>query len=139
MGLNVLMLYSEDTYTVEKYPYFGYMRGRYSYDEMKDFGDYAELFGVEIIPCIQTLAHLEKFLKWKESEPLKDTGSVLLVGEEKVYTFIEEMIKSATAPFKTKRIHLGMDEAWDLGLGEYLKRNGFRRRHDIMNEHVAEL
>jgi len=128
MGLNVLMLYSEDTYTVEKYPYFGYMRGRYSYDEMKEFGDYAELFGVEIIPCIQTLAHLEKFLKWRESAPLRDTSSVLLVGEEKVYTFIEEMIKSATAPFKTKRIHLGMDEAWDLGLGEYLKRNGFRRK-----------
>jgi hexosaminidase len=139
MGLNMLMLYSEDTYTVDKYPYFGYMRGRYSHDEMKEFGNYAGIFGIEIIPCIQTLAHLEKFLRWKESAPLKDTSSVLLVGEEKVYELIEEMIKSAAAPFSTNRIHLGMDEAWDLGLGEYLNRNGFRRRHDIMNEHVARV
>lgn len=139
MGLNVLMLYTEDTYTVEKYPYFGYMRGRYSYEELKEIGDYADLFGVEVIPCIQTLAHLEKFLRWRESGQLKDTSSVLLVGEEKVYEFIEEMIKSATAPFKTNRIHLGMDEAWDLGLGAYLRKHGYRRRHDLMSEHVARV
>ena len=35
-GLNSLMLYMEDVYEVEGYPYFGYMRGRYSMDEMKE-------------------------------------------------------------------------------------------------------
>src|SRR5690625_7630506 len=30
MGLNTLMVYTEDTYEVEEYPYFGYMRGRRS-------------------------------------------------------------------------------------------------------------
>jgi len=139
MGLNMLMLYTEDIYTVQNYPYFGYMRGRYTYDEMKELDDYADCFGIEIIPCIQTLAHLEQFLKWRESEPLKDTSSVLLVGEEKVYTFIEEIIKASVSPLRTKRIHLGMDEAWDLGLGNYLLKNGYTRRHDIMNLHAAKV
>src|SRR5690625_4589935 len=55
MGLNVLMVYTEDTYEVEDYPYFGYMRGRYTEDEMKNCDEYAKALGIEMIPCIQTL------------------------------------------------------------------------------------
>src|SRR5690625_859907 len=58
MGLNTLMVYTEDTYEVEEYPYFGYMRGRYSEQELKICDDYATELGIEMIPCIQTLAHL---------------------------------------------------------------------------------
>ena len=58
MGYNVLMLYTEDTYTLEGEPYFGYMRGRYGKEEWKQLDAYARLRGVELIPCIQTLAHL---------------------------------------------------------------------------------
>ena len=36
MGLNSMMLYTEDTYTVDNYPYFGYLRGRYSKEELKE-------------------------------------------------------------------------------------------------------
>ena len=36
MGHNTLMLYTEDTYEVPEYPYFGYMRGRYSFEELKN-------------------------------------------------------------------------------------------------------
>ena len=35
MGYNCVMLYTEDTYKVDGEPYFGYMRGRYTKDEMK--------------------------------------------------------------------------------------------------------
>ena len=35
MGLNLVMLYTEDTYEVEGWPYFGYMRGRYSREELE--------------------------------------------------------------------------------------------------------
>lgn len=139
MGLNLLMLYAEDTYTVESRPYFGYMRGRYSYDELKECDDYAEVFGVEIVPCIQTLAHLTAALKWNYAANIKDTEDILLVGEEKTYEFIEEMIKAASAPFRSKRIHIGMDEAHNLGLGKYLDIHGYRRRFDIMNEHLARV
>lgn len=139
MGLNQIMLYSEDTYTIEGKPYFGYMRGRYSYNELKEFDDYADLFGIEVIPCIQTLAHLTQALKWDYAEDLKDTDDILLAGSEKTYAFIDEMIACASAPFKSKRIHIGMDEAHYLGLGNYLSKNGYRRRFDIMNEHLKRV
>ncbi|HHV95601.1 MAG TPA: beta-N-acetylhexosaminidase [Clostridiaceae bacterium] len=139
MGLNLCMLYTEDTYEVEGWPYFGYMRGRYTYEELKDIDDYADIFGIELIPCIQTLAHLANPLRWGSMAELKDTSSVLLVGNEKVYKLIEDMIVSVSKPFRSKRIHIGMDEAMDLGLGRYLDLNGYRSRFDIMIEHLNKV
>ena len=36
MGYNSLELYTEDTYKIPDEPYFGYMRGGYTPDEIKD-------------------------------------------------------------------------------------------------------
>ena len=35
LGYNALLLYTEDTYEISGQPYFGYMRGRYSQEELK--------------------------------------------------------------------------------------------------------
>lgn len=136
MGLDVVMMYTEDTFEMEKYPYFGYMRGRYSEAELQECDQYADHFGIEMIPCIQTLAHLTEALKWNYAGDIRDTEDILLVGEEKTYQFIEEMVKAASRPFKTNRIHIGMDEAHRLGLGSYLEKNGYTERFSIMNEHL---
>jgi len=139
MGLNMLMLYCEDSYEVKEQPYFGYMRGKYSYEDLKECDDYADIFGIEMIPCIQTLAHLIDILKWPVYWDMRDDEETLLVGEEKVYKFIEDLIVAAAAPFRTKRIHIGMDEAWRLGMGAYFDKHGLRKKFDIMNEHLARV
>ncbi len=36
MGLGMFMLYTEDTYEIKEYPYFGYMRGRYTEEELRE-------------------------------------------------------------------------------------------------------
>ncbi|MCE5169143.1 beta-N-acetylhexosaminidase [Paenibacillus profundus] len=136
MGLNGVMLYTEDTYEVPERPYFGYMRGRYTAEELYDIDQYAAQFGIEIVPCIQTLGHLAQALKWDYADELRDTEDVLLAGSEETYRFIEDMIVAVTKPLRSKRIHIGMDEAFGLGLGRYLFKNGFRERFDIMNEHL---
>lgn len=139
MGLNMLMLYTEDTYEIEKYPYFGYMRGAYTVEELKELDAYALKFGVELVPCIQTLAHLGAPLRWREFGDIKDTSTVLLVGEEKTYEFIEEMLKTCRSIFTTDRIHIGMDEAFDIGTGRFFGRNGFVPSAEIMNEHLKRV
>ena len=65
-GYNSLMMYTEDTFEVEGYPYFGHMRGRYSKAELKEIDSYAASLGIEVIPCIQTLAHLTCALRWPQ-------------------------------------------------------------------------
>ncbi len=139
MGLNLIMMYTEDTYEVPEYPYFGYMRGRYTYEELKECDDYADIFGIEMIPCIQTLAHIQKVLKWNHGLNIKDTDDILLVGSEDTYTFIENLIKAAVRPYRSKRIHIGMDEAGQLGLGEYLCKNGHKTHSAIMKEHLRRV
>ncbi|CAM4207893.1 beta-N-acetylhexosaminidase [Lederbergia lenta] len=139
MGFNSTMLYMEDTFEMKSEPYFGYMRGRYSQEELKDLDDYADQYGIELIPCIQTLAHLEEFLKWSAVSHYKDTRGALLLESEKTYTFIENMIASASAPFRSNRIHIGMDEAEEVGRGIYLNKNGYKPRFELMSEHLGRV
>lgn len=139
MGLNTLMVYTEDTYEVKEYPYFGYMRGRYSEVELKECDQYAAELGIEMIPCIQTLAHLTEALKWNYAIDIRDTADILLAGSEATYTFLEHLIEAASRPFQSKRIHIGMDEAHQLGLGKYLDKHGYQKRFNIMNKHLQEV
>ncbi|WP_062354022.1 beta-N-acetylhexosaminidase [Bacillus kwashiorkori] len=136
MGLNTMLLYTEDTYEVKDYPYFGYMRGKYTEEELRNCDEYAASLGIEMIPCIQTLAHLREAIKWNYARDFRDTDDILLVGEEKTYEFIESCIVAASKPFKTKRIHIGMDEAFQLGLGQYLQKNGYEDHIQLMNKHL---
>ena len=136
MGLNMMMLYTEDSYEISSEPYFGYMRGKYTHDEIKECDDYANMLGIEMIPCIQTLAHLIDALKWSCYSDIKEDDDTLLVGYNRTYEFIEKMISSVSAPYRSKRIHIGMDEAWKLGRGRYMDINGPRNKFDIMIEHL---
>lgn len=139
LGYRSLQLYTEDTYEVPGQPYFGYLRGRYSSAELKELDGYAEKLGIELIPCIQTLAHLERIFRWKCFDGVKDYGNILLCGEEETYELIESMFSAVRGCFKSKRINIGMDEAHMLGLGRYLDRHGFTDRTQIMVNHLTRV
>ncbi|MBE7029671.1 MAG: hypothetical protein E7405_05445 [Ruminococcaceae bacterium] len=124
MGLNQLYLYLEDTYEIDGCPYFGYMRGRYTKEELREVDEYCDLIGIEVIPHIQTLGHMAQYIKWDEGMKYRDTAEVLIAGEDFTYEFIEKTIKSISSCFKTKKIHLGMDEAGNLGSGKYYEKMG---------------
>ena len=136
MGMNQLFLYMEDTYEVPGYPYFGTYRGKYTREELRDLDKYCALFGIELVPCIQTLAHLHSFLRWQNSRSLRDTGDILKVGSEEVYTFIRNLLESLRSCFSTRNIHIGMDEAHMLGLGNYLRENGYEESSVIIRRHT---
>lgn len=139
MGLNLGMMYTEDTYEVPGQPYFGYQRGRYSIEELRALDDYAHILGVELCPCIQTLGHLNRALHWPKLAHLKENEEVLLADDEATYAFIEQLIAAACAPYRSKRIHIGMDEAHGIGLGEHLRRHGYEDPHAIIRRHLARV
>lgn len=139
MGYNSMMLYTEDTYELPNHPYFGHMRGRFSAEELKELDDYAFGFGIELIPCVQTLAHLTTALRWPEFDGFKDSEDILMVGDDRTYALVEDIIKQNAACFRSRRIHIGMDEAHMLARGEYLKRNGYRKPSDVMLEHLTRV
>ena len=139
MGYNMLQLYTEDTYEVENEPYFGYMRGRYTQEELKDIVSYCENIGVEVIPCIQTLAHLAQIFRWKSYSGINDFADILLVGEDRTYELIENMFKTLRKCFSSKYVHIGMDEAHMLGLGKYLEKHGIENQFEILKKHLSRV
>ncbi len=139
MGLNQCMLYTEDTYEVPEEPLFGYLRGRYTWDELKDLDGYADALGIEMIPCIQTLGHLEQVLQWPPYAAYRDTAGVILANDEKTYALLEKMIAAALAPFRTRRIHVGMDEAHGIGTGRFRELFGEQAPFEIIARHLKRV
>lgn len=138
-GFNQLQFYVEDMYEIEDRPYFGHMRGRYTYDELREIDDYAYSLGIEAVPCMQTLGHMSQYLKWPEASDVKDTSGVLLCDSEKTYEFIERMILASSAPFRSKKIHVGCDETYGLGTGKYFKLHGKADVMDLYLNHIAKV
>lgn len=139
LGYNTLMLYTEDTYEVEGQPYFGYLRGRYTQNEIKEIDTYAIEKGIELIPCIQTLAHLEAIFRWVTYSDIRDCNDILLVGNDKTYELIEDMFKTLDKTFTSRIVNIGMDEAHMLGRGKYQDINGYEDRFDILLKHLQKV
>lgn len=139
-GANEILLYTEDIYTLEDYPHFGYCRGRYTDEELIEIDDYAYSLDVEVVPCIQTLGHMARYLSWGgETGKFKDTPSVLLCDNEDTFVFIEAEIAKMRKVFRSKQIHIGMDEAHDVGLGQYLRKNGYVDRYELLKRHLGKV
>ena len=137
MGYNMLMLYTEDTYEVDGEPYFGYMRGKYSKAEMKEIDAFAKSHGIKIIPCIQTLAHLDTATRWGKF-PV-DMGPVMMVDDPRNYEFIDHMFATLSECFESRLIHVGMDEAMQLGRGNHLDKYGYEPSVDIIGRHLKKV
>lgn len=137
LGLNTYLMYMEDTYQVEGEELFGFMRGAYSPAELKEIDDFAYSLGVEVVPCIQTLAHLNCFLRHiRAREKYHDVDDVMEVGKPEVLDLIDRMFSTLSKCFRSKKMHAGMDEAYAVGRGKYLDHNGYQPRKDVMKRHI---
>ena len=139
MGYNTLLLYTEDTYEIPGEPYFGHFRGRYSQQELQEIVAFAQQRNMEMIPCIQTLAHLNAIFRWSVYDTVRDCNDILLADEEKTYELIGKMLDSAKACFSSEYIHIGMDEAHMVGLGKYLDRFGYEDRFAVLSRHLERV
>lgn len=139
LGYNMVMLYTEETYKIESEPYFGLMRGAYTPAEIHEIDDYAAKLGIEMIPCIQTLAHLEQMFRWPKFADINDIYGILLAEDPKTYELVEKMLTTWKNNVRSRRIHLGMDEAHGVGSGKYKELHGEKSKFDIINKHLAKV
>lgn len=139
MGVNELWIYMEDIYELDKYPSFGYQRGRYSKEELKEIIDYANIFGIRIVPAIQTLGHMEQFLRWFGNRPMMDQNNCLLTRSDETFELIFEMLKFFKENFSITKIHLGLDETWGFGFGLFYKKNGYVEPMKLFLEHLNKV
>lgn len=136
MGYNSLMLYTEDTFEVKNEPLFGYLRGAYTAKEIKEIDAFAIEKGVELIPCIQTLAHLNAIFRWTEYAKINDTDDILLIGDDRTYQLIENIFLTLKENFTSRTVLIGLDEAHMVGRGKYRDINGNEESFNVMLKHL---
>ncbi len=139
MGYNTLELYTEDTFKIPDEKYFGYLRGGYSGNEIQEIDAYAKSKGIELIPCVQGLAHFDCLVKLPAYRDIVDIDNILLVDEPKTYALIDKIFKFLADNFTSRQVNIGMDEAHMLGLGKFLDKHGFERRFDILLRHLNKV
>ncbi len=135
LGYNSLMLYTEDTYEIDGHPYFGYGRGRYSKEELKELDAYALERSVELIPSIATLSHLPTIFRWPQYATILDTYDILMCEDERTYELIDAMLATCAECFSSRTIEINMEEVELLGRGKYLTIHGYESGADIFQRH----
>ena len=139
MGYNKLYLGCADTIEVDGEPYFGYMRGRYSPLELREIDAYCIERNITFVVNTQTLAHQSVIPAYERYKKIIDYSNVLLCDCDDTYEFIEKVIKTIAENTTSKIIHLGMDEAFMLGAGNYLRRNGYVHKREIFLRHLKRV
>ncbi len=139
MGYNAISIYTEDTYEIEGHPYFGYARGRFSKDELKEINAYARERGVEAYANINTLAHMRSIFRWKHYAEINDCEDILLCEDERTYELIDGMFATYSECFDSRIISVNMDEAELLGRGKYQAIHGSHERIEILKRHMAKV
>ncbi len=139
MGYNAVMLYTEEVFQLPDEPKWGYMRGGYSPEEIRTLKAEADALGLEMIPCIETLGHLEKALRWPDYADIRNTPSTLLVGEERTYSLIDKILAFWQENVGGHRIHLGMDEAGGFAGGRYSAKHGQQPPIDVFLQHLERV
>ena len=138
-GYDSVGLYLEDVYEIEGEQYFGYLRGKYTSAEIKEIDRFALDNGVELIPYIETLAHLNGLTRHRAYSDIFDIDDVLLIDEPKTYALIEKMFKTVSENFSSRVINIGFDEAYGAGRGKYLDKHGFCDRYELLIRHLNKV
>ncbi len=136
LGYNYLLMYMETSYEIKDYPFFGYMRGRYTPEELRYIDKEGAKLGIEVIPCIQTFGHMTDYLRWPAATAVKDNRECLLADSEETYKLIEAMISTVSGIFKSRRVHIGFDETRGMGLGRYLIDHDYPNRIELYCRHL---
>ncbi len=126
-GFNALLLYLEDRIRTASYQ-FPAANEAYSEDEIRHIVAFAAERGIEVIPCVATLGHAERFLRHPELAHLAEVQDGMVgrfggtaknsfcVTNQEFYSFIETYLTEVAALFPSNFFHIGLDEFWDYNL-----------------------
>lgn len=119
-GLTGIMLYLDGEGAQESLP----VRGAVPADYLETLKKGLRKLGLEFVPHIQTLGHLERLLARPEMERWRDDpagGRVVRIDLPEVRAGMKRYIAEVSELFDSEYVHCGGDEASTLGLG--LSRN----------------
>ena len=129
-GYNTLFLYLENAVRTKSTPYFDVNKS-YSEDEIKQIISYATDKGLDVVPALETLGHLEKFFAYEQLIPLAEkdefeVGRKLYghkytcgcISNPDFISFMDTYVKEVVSLFPSKYVHVGLDETFNFAVCE---------------------
>lgn len=151
-GYNAVFLYLEDRIVTPSYSLPGADEG-YSLEQMRQIVDYAAQKNIEVIPCVATLGHAERFLRFPQLQHLAEVRGnsrdrfggtakdTFCVSKTEFYDFLFTYLDEILPLFPSKIFHAGLDEFWNFNLCELCKAK-VKTFHDeelLFLEHVKKV
>lgn len=110
--LNMLVVYGEDDYAFERYPFLG-REGTFTPEKAKLLSEYAHRYHMQLVPQFESLGHAGAVLRHEELADLREAGGswVFCTSEPKVWEFLDNIYAELTEQFPyAEYIHVGGDE-----------------------------
>lgn len=125
-GANGILLEYEDTFPYDgKFLHHAVADNAYSSSEIEDIKRSAKENSLEIIPLVQTLGHLEFFLKLENYRHLREMDEfpqAVCPSRNETYELLTAMIDQIMiAHPDSKWLHIGCDEVYQIGICDLCK------------------
>ena len=141
LRINVLMLYIEHTFAFKEHPEIG--KGASPLDEkmIGALDQYAQERGVELVPCLQSLGHMEHILSLERYAKLAESDRLwsLTPSRPETYQFLRELYDEFLPLFQSPRFNANCDEPFDLGRGQSAERSPRKSPGRLFADHVGQL
>jgi hypothetical protein len=127
--INGYCIYGETIFQSHKYPGINLYGGTVSQEEQKEIADYAQKYHIDVIPQQECLGHMHYAVRDGLLSYLGErrNGQVLSPAVEDTYNFLQNYLNEIVPQFHSNFVHIGCDEAFELGLGksaELVKQEG---------------
>jgi len=114
LKVNQIMLYMEDDYRFDKYPFLG-RPDTFTPAKARELVDYARQYYVDLVPQIESLGHAAALLSHEELKDLRlgsDAGT-LSPCADRTLPFLDDLFGELAAAFpQSPLLHVGGDEVW---------------------------
>ncbi|KAH9423131.1 Hydrolase [Dermatophagoides pteronyssinus] len=140
-GANGILLEYEDTFPYDgKFLHHAVADNAYSSSEIEDIKRSAKENSLEIIPLVQTLGHLEFFLKLENYRHLREMDEfpqAVCPSRNETYELLTAMIDQIMiAHPDSKWLHIGCDEVYQIGICDLCKH---KDRDELFLNHVKRI
>lgn len=141
LKLNTLMLYTEHTFRFRRHPKIGKDDSPLDAETMRALDLYAAQNHVELIPCLQSLGHMDHILSLPEYRALAETemGWTIAPVNPGSIALLRDMYDEYLPNFRSKFVNANCDEPWDLGRGQSKARSESLGPGGLYLEHVKKL
>jgi hypothetical protein len=141
LKLNVLMLYTEHTFAFRRHPGIAAGSSAFSAEDLRELDAEAAARHVELVPCLQSLGHMERVLSLARYRELDESGRgwTLSPADPGSYALLRDLFDEYLPNFRSQLFNANCDEPWDLGRGRSRRRAESVGRGRLFLDHVRKV